>query len=142
MENLLGVGDGFLLAPSPFILTGGGCAVPQFKFWSHAGLTQVPSSSGIRKERNTEKMSGGCVSLWGLTKNSVLTVDLDETNILSQKEVYCYSRKTTFLTADFRETLKKWSWESPWIFLTSLHWDGAALLLGVINGLPCLAGSH
>lgn len=87
-------------------------------------------------------MSGGCVSLRGLTKNSVLTVDLDETNILSQKEVYCYSRKTTFLTADFREKLKKWSWESPWIFLTSLHWDGAALLLGVINELPCLAGSH
>lgn len=72
VENFRGAGDGFLLAPSPSILRRGGCAVPQFTFWSHTRLTQVSSSSGIWKERDMERVSGGGVSPGGLTESSVL----------------------------------------------------------------------
>lgn len=70
---------------------------------------------------------------WGSLKIPI--VDLDVTNILPPKDVYCDYMNMTFLTPNFRENWRRGSEESIWMFLIPLHWGEAALLLGVITVL-------
>ena len=106
--------------PCTFILRGRRCAVPEFKFWSHACFTKLFSNSGIWKgEEHGENVRWmrehlkpsyffrKFPTLLGFTENSILILDLDMTNILSQEELYCYYTNTTFLTSNFKEKLKK-----------------------------------